>query len=432
MSEQPRKQFEVAIVGGGVCGLICAIALQKAGVPVQLFEAAAAFGEIGAGLGIGPNAVRVLRAMNVLDDVLQRCSPGDLRPRGFTCRIGIGEHKAVYKIPAEDPEDRGIGIHRAAFLNALVGFVDPTTCHFNKRCVGISEPSPKRVILHFSDGTTHEADVAIGADGIKSSVRKSVLGGVYDSRQAFSNTVAYRGLIPHATLKAAGFKTDLRQSPACFMGPSKHIIVFPIRNDEIVNVVAFATRYDNQIGAEELPDDAPWVEEVSREELKREYDGWGPDVITLLDCMPEKPSKWSIHVVHPPLETYVRGRVALLGDAAHGMLPHLGAGAGQGIEDAYLLARLLRHPHTDANNLESVFQVYSDIRRPRAQMVCERSHLAGSIYDGHGPHGMDWENVGQDLEGLFESVWHHDLDGDYETALASLRSRGAFPADVAL
>ncbi|KAI0361039.1 FAD/NAD-P-binding domain-containing protein [Trametes cingulata] len=428
---QQSKNFQVAIVGGGVCGLVCAVALQRVGVSVQIFEAAAAFGEIGAGLGIGPNAVRVLRAIGVLDEVLRKCNPGDLRPRGFTCRTGVGEHRAVYKIPAEGPEDQGIGIHRAVFLDALVGVVDPAICHFNKRCIAITEPSPKRVLLHFSDGTTHETDIAIGADGIKSSVRKYILGGV-DDRLAFSNTIAYRGLVPHATLKAAGFKTDLRESPACFMGPSKHLIVFPIKNDEIVNVVAFAARYDIPIGAERLPDGAPWVEEVTREELKREYDGWGPDVTILLDCMPEKPSKWSIHVVHPPLETYVHNRVALLGDAAHGMLPHLGAGAGQGIEDAYLLSRLLGHPHTNTDNVKSVLQVYSEIRRPRAQMVWDRSRLAGSIYDGHGPHGTDWDNVSQDLEGLFASVWHHDLDADFEAALGSLRGRGAFPAGVVL
>ena len=104
--------------------------------------------------------------------------------------------------------------------------------------------------------------------------------------------------------------------------------------------------------------------------LEKEYEGWGPDVQTLIKCMPDKPSKWSIHVVHPPLDSFVRDRVVLIGDAvrppssdsrgcadfaarkAHAMLPHLGAGAGQGLEDAYVLTRLVSYPETNVNNLE--------------------------------------------------------------------------------
>ncbi|KAI0828977.1 FAD/NAD-P-binding domain-containing protein [Trametes gibbosa] len=422
-----REPLRVAIVGGGVCGLTCAVALQRAaGVSVQIFEAAAAFGEIGAGIGIGPNAVRVLRAIGVIDEVLAKCNPGDLRPRGFIYRTGVGEHSAVYATVAEGLEELGIGMHRAAFLDALVGVVDPAICHFNKRCVSITDSpsSPTRVRIEFVDGTAHEADVVLGADGIKSAVRRYVLGGV-DDRLAFGNTVAYRGLIPYAKLKAAGFKTDLSEAPACFMGPSKHFIIFPIKNDEIINVVAFSARYDVPIGSANLPEGTPWVQEVSKAELKEVYEGWGPDIAAILDCAPEKPSKWSIHVVHPPLDSYAKGRVALLGDAAHGMLPHLGAGVGQGIEDAYLLSRLLSRPQTRADNIETVLRAYSQTRKPRAQGVWERSHLAGSIYDGNGPHSVEWDSVGQDLEGLFHSVWRHDLDAELAAAVALLREDGA-------
>ncbi|KAI0777182.1 FAD/NAD-P-binding domain-containing protein [Trametes elegans] len=447
--EQPQnkknKKIEVAVVGGGVCGLTLAIALQKAGVAVQLFEAAAAFGEIGAGLGVGPNAMRVLERLGLMDAVMEKCSPADLRSTGFIFRTGVGEHQDY---PLEGPHEAGLGIHRAVFLDALVELVDPAICHFHKRCTHItaSPADPARMVVHFLDGTTHEADVVLGADGIKSVARKFVLGDAAgaDNRTAFSNTVAYRGLVPYDKLREAGFKTDLTQHPGCFVGPDRvrasdewwnarlsafqHFILFTIKNGETVNVVAFHARYDIPIGANNLPDGAPWVERVSRDELKRVYEGWGPDVATLLDCMPEQPSKWSIHVVHPPLDTYVRGRVALLGDAAHGMLPHLGAGAGQGIEDAYMLARLLSHPHTNNGNIEAVLQVYSQIRRPRAQMVWDRSRLAGRIYDGNGPHGTDWAAARGDLEGLWTPVWRHGFDDEFGRVVGLLQERGAFPS----
>ena len=243
------------------------------------------------------------------------------------------------------------------FLEGLVDVVDPAIAHFNKRCISIteSETNPNRLVVHFQDGSTHETDVVLGADGIKSTVREYVVG-ANDKRVQFSNTVAYRGLIPYDQLKEAGFKIDVREYPACICGPSKvghpasrvvfinppylqtnpqHFILFPIKDSEIVrstlarascsdahrdgfpqiNIVAFDAQYDIPFGAQNLPDGAPWVEVVSRDVLDQVYAGFGPDVASLIKCMPEQSSKWSIYVVDPPLETYAKGRVALLGDA---------------------------------------------------------------------------------------------------------------------
>ncbi|OBZ79798.1 Salicylate hydroxylase [Grifola frondosa] len=457
------KDFQVAIVGGGVCGLVCAIALTRAGVPVELFEAAPKFGEIGAGIGVaglnadflitGPNAVRVLRAIGILQEVLAKSSENDLKMRGCKFISGMEGHDLIYDYPTL-PEDIGIGIHRAAFLDALVGVADPAMSHFNKRCTSITTSDNDRLLVHFADGTTHETDIVLGADGIKSNVRNSVIGDI-GNRIAFSNTVAYRGLVPDATLKAAGVKTDLSDRPVCFVGQDKasqrisykyrHLILFPIRNGEIVcgsssyhnrskrshqtpvkiNIVAFTANHHIPIGSESLPDGTPWVERASQEELLKEYEGWGSDVPALLGCI-QAPSKWSIHVVYPPLETYVRGRIALLGDAAHGMLPHLGAGAGQGLEDALLLSRLLSHPETKISNIEAVLQVYDNIRRPRSQMVWKGSDAAGELYDGCGKHGLDFEGIRQDLQDRWTPVWRHDLDGDFEAAIKRLRELEVF------
>ncbi|KAH9858352.1 FAD/NAD-P-binding domain-containing protein [Lenzites betulinus] len=425
-----QKKFEVAVIGGGVVGLTCAVALQKAGVPVQLFEAASAFGEIGAGVGLGPNAINVLKSIGIWDDVMGKCSPSDLGLQGFVNRNGIGEHKAFFEFPAELPQDLGLGIHRAVFLDALVGLIEPANCHFKKRCTSITEsPGSDRLLVNFADGTTHETDVVLGADGIRSFVRKYITG-EDDNRVAFSNTVVYRSLVPFAQMQAAGFKTELKKAPTCFTGPGKHVIVFPIKEGTVINVAAFSARYDIPIGAANQPEDVHWVDTASREEVKEVFKGWGPDVQIVLDCMPETTSKWSIHVVYPPLETYAKGHVAVLGDAAHGMLPHMGAGAGQGIEDAFMLSRLLSHPETNAKNLTAVLQIYSDFRRPRVQTVFDGSRYTGSVYDGNGPHGEDWEKLPEDLspDKLFWPVWRHDFDAEFAAVVAQLREQGAFSA----
>ncbi|KAI1793193.1 FAD/NAD(P)-binding domain-containing protein [Ganoderma leucocontextum] len=432
MQSLATKDFRVAIVGGGVSGLVCAIALQRAGVSVDIFEAAAAFNEIGAGLGLGPNAVRVLKAVGLLDELFKKINTAELRTRGFVYYYGVGEHERILAYEAL-PEDKGVGIHRAAYLDALMAVVDSQSAHFNKRCISIvpSPTSPNRLLINFSDGTSHETDVVVGADGVKSTVRDYLLDRG-DKRVAFSNTVAYRGLIPYKDLQAAGFKTPVTQDPACFVGPSKvfvllkHIIIFPIKNGEIINVVAFSARYDIPIGSEELPKGTQWVEEVSREVVEKEYEGWGPDVAVLMKCMPEKPNKWSIHVVHPPLDSYVKGRVALIGDAAHAMLPHLGAGAGQGVEDAYMLARLLSHPETRAGNLTAVLDTYSRVRRPRAQMVWDGSRTAGASYDMQGAGSATLEGFRNELRTGFNPVWHHDIDVDVQRAIDMLRASQAF------
>ncbi|KAF7794420.1 hypothetical protein EIP86_005554 [Pleurotus ostreatoroseus] len=424
------KNIQVAIVGGGVCGLTCAIALTKHGVPVQVYEAAAHFGEIGAGLGIGANAVKILFELGLVQDIVQRSEEADKeRPSGwFQFLSGQEGHELIYDYPLRDKEG-SIAIHRAAFLDALVHYIDPQLVHFHKRCTEVVQ-SGSKVTIKFADGSDATADVVLGADGVKSAVRGAVLGKDANSVLSFSNTVCYRALIPTELAQKSGVTRDYRKRPICYGERWSDFMFFigtysPAHILWQINIVAFVANHDKAIGEENIPPDAPRVVPVDTETLVKEYQGWGNEVTTLLSCAKE-PSKWIIDVVHPPLQSYVKGRVALLGDSAHAMLPHLGAGSGQGIEDAEMLTKLLSHPQTTAQNVEEVLKAYDEVRRPRAQSVWEGSVRSGSIADMHGPSGTSKEALCKDLPGMWDFVWRHDLGADVQQAVHTLQQRHVF------
>ncbi|TFK41951.1 salicylate hydroxylase [Crucibulum laeve] len=411
-----KKDFNVAIVGGGVCGLTCAATLEKYGIDYAIFEAAPKFGEVGAGVGFGPNAVRVLKELDLLDRIATENSPVE---RSFVFISGTGEHELVHKY-ARYPNSLGLGVYRPDFLDALAPLIDPSVTHFSKRCISVSPQVSGRHTLHFSDGTTYEADLVVGADGIKSVTRDAVVGLDQPKHLSYTNTVAYRGLVPIETLKAAGVKTDLVTTPLCWVGMGKHLITFPIQAAKTLNIVAFVADHALPLQPIEWP--SAWVEVVPEEELVDQFEGWGNDAMTILRHM-KQPSKWHIHAVNPTLPSFIRENIVLAGDAAHGMLPHLGAGAGQGLEDIFVLCRLLCHEQTNATTLQSVLKAYNSIRPQRANMVSEESSRMGGIYDNFGESGYDIQAMQNQLRGMWEPVWQHDIVMEVDAALELLHGK---------
>lgn len=246
-------------------------------------------------------------------------------------------HQHILQYP-EGPNDGGLGLHRyvplwnfrcvankitsASFLEALADNLDSSkiTEHFKKRCIRIQRQESGRTRLHFADGTTHETDIVIGADGLKSVVRRFVLGlpeGARDESLVFTRTAAYRGLVPIDELQAAGVKTNLSQS-LCWFGKDKHLITFPIRDNKVLNIVAFTADYSRPMEYEGNPEE--WVQNVPQEEMLRDFDGWGPEVQAMLKRI-KHPSKWSIHALYPTIDKYVEGKVALIGDAVSDLSP---------------------------------------------------------------------------------------------------------------
>ncbi|KAJ7894048.1 hypothetical protein B0H13DRAFT_2526053 [Mycena leptocephala] len=402
------KDFRVAIVGGGMCGLACAVGLARFGIKAQVFEATPKFDEVGAGVGLGHNALRALKGLGILDAVLARGDDALRTERRMLFVSGLGEHEEVYDYNNSSdfaPNETGIAIYRPTFLEAVLPLVDPKTTHFHKRCTSISTSASGVHCLHFADGTQYEAELVIGADGIKSTTRGAVVGTENNVLQ-FTNTVAYRGLVSTETLKQDGLQTDLGKRICNFIGIDKHIIVFPIKAGEMINIVAFVTDNSVPVG--------------SVEDLLDSYAGWGPDVMIMLKQL-KTPSKWSIHQLEPSrlmFEAKLRSSGTLY---AHAMTPHLGSGVGQGFEDVFVLSQLLGHPSTNLSNLEDVLKAYDAVRRPRANMVLARSLEAGVIYESY-------DEMGGHLAGIWEPIWRHDIDGDVASAIASLEKQGSFTA----
>ncbi|KAF8530029.1 hypothetical protein BU17DRAFT_78551 [Hysterangium stoloniferum] len=406
----PAKDFKVAIVGGGVAGLALAVGLIRGGVQVDIFEQASKFEEIGAGLGIGSNAIRALKGLGILDEIV-RISDEPPTMRTFLLISGLPGRELIYDYPGTE-EDVGLGVHRAHFLDVLVSLLPPEVSHFRKKCISVVE-GESEITMFFDDGTSHVSDIVIGCDGIKSSIRTVVVGEPVHAK--FTRTVAFRGLIPEAAAVAALGQAVIKR-PLCLVGPNRHIITFPLHGRQVVNIVAFST--DRSKPAEEQSPrlGQPSVVAVTQEEMLEHFAAFGKHALDLLANI-KKPTKWFLHALNPPLKSYIRGKIALVGDSAHSMLPHLGAGAGQAIEDAYMLSRLLTHPLAKLQNVETVLKAYDYIRRPRANRVLTSSYTAGEVYEQAGPSGDSIEAIRTDLIDQWDFVWHHDLDHDFEMAV---------------
>ncbi|KAL5358745.1 hypothetical protein BJX96DRAFT_147206 [Aspergillus floccosus] len=280
------KNFHVAVVGGGIAGVTLAITLHHRGVPVTIYEQAAAFGEVGAGVSFGPNAVQAMQTchpgihaafekvctrnlwpskQDVWFDYLDGYTPTTNTTAGrqdiaFTIRNSLGQ----------------TGVHRAHFLDELIRLIPNDIARFNKRCESIVERPDGRLVLRFADGTEDLADVVIGCDGIKSQIRRLLVGDDHPSANpAYTHKYAYRGLVPmDQAIEAIG--EELASNACMHMGPGGHMLTFPVNQGKTLNIVAFHTSPE------------PWTEyprltrQGTRDEVLRDFAGYGPNVINLL------------------------------------------------------------------------------------------------------------------------------------------------------
>jgi len=407
------KEYSLAVIGGGIGGLCCAIGLRRQGVPVQIYEAANAFAEIGAGVSFGPNAAR---AMAMIDPAIyagfKKCGTNNANPANqkywFSFRNGQDRSSHVgVPIMNLQCETGQTSVHRARYLDELIKLIPSEIAHFGKRLEGIEDNSD-HVVISFEDGTTVKHSAVIACDGVKSKARPILLGEANPATlPQFTGKYAYRGLIPmEGASKLLG--DDLARNSQMYIGKNRHVLTFPIEHGKTMNVVAFATKEDGKW------EDEQWVKPMRKEDMYADYEGWVESVHKIVALM-QKPDVWALFD-HAPAETYTRGRICLLGDSAHASTPHQGAGAGMAIEDALIMSRLMALVH-DQKDIPRAFKAYDAVRRPRSQKLVATSREGGLLYEMQLP-GVedDVEKIAEHLNRRMKWIWEFDLDAHVEEA----------------
>jgi 2-polyprenyl-6-methoxyphenol hydroxylase-like FAD-dependent oxidoreductase len=358
LSDDHRR---ILIAGGGIGGLTAAIALAQAGIPVQVLEQAEEFSQAGAGIQLGPNALRVLRKLGVAD----RLAPRAVAPEGvhlFDAHAG----ECLATVPLGPMAELRYGApywvaHRADLQRALLDLANEND--------NIVITQPFRVARFAQDGTAVCAiaedgveatgGALIGADGWRSRVRGQIGS---DGAPAYSGKNAWRLVVPFDDAPSA-----LRQNAVgLWMSPRAHMVHYPVRGGAEVNVVVIVDARDAPEG---------WNAPGEAADLARHLDGW-PDVISGFLAAREGWRRWALYDM-PPARRWSHGRTTLLGDAAHPILPFLASGGVLAIEDAVVLAAEMAAAKGDA---EQAFSAYARKRRPRAARVQVRSRRMGRIY----------------------------------------------------
>ena len=347
----------IAIVGGGIGGLFAANALLAQGLQVSVYEQAPALGEVGAGVFLTPNSVRQL----------ERAGLGPAVEK-WGARVGPGSryfrHDGSPIAPVQVTDSSGwnatFGMHRADLVELLADALPDNVVHTGHRCTGF-EQRDDVARISFSNGAVAEADVIVAADGIHSELRPYVFP---PSNPVFSGSVAYRGVLPLERIP--DWPTD---AWLMWLGKAKHFLTFPVRAGQLINYVGF-------VPADEQMKES-WSSPGDPDVLRREFAGWDPRIETLLKQV-QMTFRWALYD-REPLPTWTRGRLTLLGDAAHPMLPHLGQGANQSIEDGMALATILAR--ADRTTVPAALAAYERLRRERVAQVQRGARENGMRYD---------------------------------------------------
>ncbi len=354
----------IAIAGGGIGGLAAALSIARAGVEVQIFERADGLREVGAGLQMSPNASRILREIGAGEalDSLAVC-PRELvvheaRTGRILNRMDLDEAAARHGAPYWV-------VHRADLQRALAeaAFAHPAITIRLEAAVRDVRETETGVEITLGDGETVGADALVAADGVWSTIRRDVLG---LPGAAYSNRTSWRAVVPIDAVP-----DRFRDVTGLWLGHDAHLVHYPVHAGRKFNIVA--------VVADDWKEET-WNAPGDPDFLKKRFADWAPTVQYLLS-MTDTWLKWALCGMPPAGHPWHRGRIALLGDAAHAMLPFLAQGAAMAIEDGAVLAAEL----ANGGRIEDAFARYEARRRPRVERVVAAASKNDCIYHASGP-----------------------------------------------
>ena len=355
----------VLVVGGGIGGLTGALCFARSGFEVCVFERAADFTEVGAGIQVSPNASRVLHHLGL---------EGALREHGFLPRSTLFRHWRTGRVIAETPLGDAVEarygapyyhVHRGDLLAMLVAAADAEPRIQLHRHAQVQEIShdEKAVRVRLARGPVEHTtgDVLVGADGIRSLVRNALWGA---AAPEFTGNVAWRALVPAERLPEG----RIPPATSVWWGPGKHFVHYYVRGGRFVNCVCVVEKSGWEVES--------WTERGDHAELKEDFTDWHADVQMLIDAAdPDSLYKWALFD-RPPMARWSRGRATLLGDACHPTLPFMAQGAAMAIEDAAVLARCIG----ESDDVAASLQRYEGLRRQRTAAVQAGSRRNARVF----------------------------------------------------
>jgi salicylate hydroxylase len=390
--------MRIIIIGAGIGGLAAALTLQRAGFEVQVFEQAAELREVGAGIQISPNASRILHRLG-LEQPMRRMG---VRPHAIVIRRW-DDGRELARQPLADACERTFGapyynFHRADLLDLLSAAVPHGVIQMDHRCVGLTQHAD-RVEVQFHNSAVADADLVVGADGIHSTVRNAIIG---PESPRFSGHVAYRGLVPADRMAHLG----VEMAANVWWGPDHHFVHY---------YVGAGARYHNWVAL--TPGEwrvESWTARGQVADALKEFEGWHPQIRAIISAV-ETTNRWALYD-RDPLPRWTVGRVTLMGDAAHPMLPYMAQGAVQSIEDAAVLAKCLEH--AGAHDVGAALIRYEQTRKPRASQCQDGSRRNAVMFhlaDGEEQRSRDANLASSATAPLPQNAWlyGHDVEAEF-------------------
>jgi len=390
MSKQ-KHTHDVLICGAGLGGLAAAIALAKRGMNVRIIEKSAELGEVGAGIQLSPNAMHVLNALGLQGQV----EAASFEPEASVIR-DYATGRALVEVPLKNICASRYGapyfhIHRADLHRILESAARDlgVSIALGQTATGITQ-TDTHVHLE-TQKEAHSGDVLIGADGVRSQVRDGLLGA---APPEFTGQVAWRGVVPKEALPDGLISPDA----TVWVGPQHHFVTYYVRSGRLINFVAVQERSDWI--------NTGWSEQGDITELRDAFKGWHPQITALLEATKEC-YLWAL-LERAPLPSWSDGRITLMGDAAHPMLPFMAQGAAMALEDAWVLADTLAD-----HKPQEALQRYAQIRKPRATMVQAMSQSNAKLFHRQNSIFDLWPRAKLKVGGLIPQAAYLQLDKIY-------------------